>query len=307
MAIDPVPEARPARRSLLRRLVVAMIRIGLLIYVGVALIFLTIQSRMIFPGSLSQGRPDAVAQAPAGAELVTLTSAGGERIVAMFGPALEPDGSPRADASTRPTLLFFYGNGNCLADQAELFGRFRRLGLNVMIPDYLGYGMSGGQPSEVGCRETAEAALMHLASRADVDRGRIVAAGWSLGGAVAIDLASRQPVAGLAVFSTFTRMVDMAKIVVPFLPGALLIRHHFESLTKIGAVDCPILIGHGGLDRMIPLAMADRLAEAAQAAGLGPVARVTVAEADHNDFFDLGGKTVLSALGHFAEDLPRRP
>jgi fermentation-respiration switch protein FrsA (DUF1100 family) len=307
MTIDPVPEAPPAPRSLVRRLVVAMIRVGLLVYIGVALIFLTLQARMIFPGSVSQGKPDTVARAPAGAELVTLTASGGDRVVALFGPALGPDGSPRADAARRPTLLFFYGNGNCLADQAELFGRFRRLGLNVMIPDYLGYGMSGGQPSEVGCRETAEAALAHLASRADVDRSRIVAAGWSLGGAVAVDLASRQPVAGLAVFSTFTRMVDMAKLVVPFLPASLLLRHRFESLAKISAVECPVLIGHGRLDRMIPYVMADRLADAAEAAGLGPVARVTVAEADHNDFFDLGGRMVLSALGRFAEDLPRRP
>ena len=69
----------------------------------------------------------------------------------------------------------------CLNDTAELeFDRFRRLGLNVLIPEYVGYGMSGGKPSEAGCRDTADAAYEHLRKRKDVDpdedhRGRLVA------------------------------------------------------------------------------------------------------------------------------------
>ena len=149
---------------------------------------------------------------------MTLTTSRGDRVVAIFGKALHSDGSPRPDASSCSTLLYFYGNGMCLRDSLERFEEFRRLGANVMIPDYVGYGMSGGEAGELGCRETAEAAFAHLQSRPDVDRGRVVVVGWSLGGAVAIDLASRHPVAGLATFCTFTRMADMARRLVPFLP-----------------------------------------------------------------------------------------
>ena len=63
------------------------------------------------------------------------------------------------------------------------FDRFRRLGLNVLIPDYLGYGMSAGKASEIGCRETAETAYQALVSRG-FPPSRIIAGGWSLGGAV---------------------------------------------------------------------------------------------------------------------------
>ena len=160
-------------------------------------------------------------------------------MVALFGPALTPDGEPHPDAARRPTLLYFYGNGMCLSDTTEQFDRFRRLGANVLIPEYVGYGMSGGQPSEAGCQATADAAYDHLQRRGDVDPRPIVAVGWSLGGAVAIDLASRRPVAGLVAFSTFTSMVEMARTEFPVPPHSLLLRHRFDSLTKIGQRHLP--------------------------------------------------------------------
>jgi pimeloyl-ACP methyl ester carboxylesterase len=293
----------PGSRPRLRRWVVTLIRVPLLVYAGVVIIFFSLQARLIFPGSQTQGTPEAVVRPPPGAELVALTTARGDRVVALFGKALTPDGSPRLDASACPTLLYFYGNAMCLRDASDEFTRFRRLGANVLIPEYVGYGMSGGQPGESGCRETAEAALAHLGSRRDVDRGRVVVAGWSLGGAVALDLAAGHPVAGVATFCTFTRMSDMSRRLFPFLPGSLLLRHRFENDSKIAQVGCPVLIGHGRGDQVIPFEMADRLAAAAK----GPVTRVTIEEADHNDFFESGGERVATPLRRFIEQLPRRP
>jgi uncharacterized protein len=243
----------PRTRSRLRRWIVRLIRIPILIYAGVVAVFFTIQTRLIFVGSETQGRPEAIVQAPPGAELVALTTAKGDRVFALFGKALDANGSPRPDASACPTLLYFYGNAMSLSDSPEEFRRFRRLGINVLIPEYVGYGMSGGHPGESGCRETAETALAYLESRPDLDRGRIVVAGWSLGGAVALDLASRHPVAGLATFCTFTRMADVSRLLFPFLPASLLLRHRFENDSKIARIGCPVLIGHGRRDGIIPL------------------------------------------------------
>jgi uncharacterized protein len=312
MATDPASEGHaegstapvvvePKRRR--RRWIVTLLRTPLLVYAGVVAIFFAFQARIIFPGSETRGKPESVVRPRPGSELVTLTTSRGDRVVALFGKALNADGSPRPDASTCPTILYFYGNAMCLADSLEDLGRLRRLGANVLIPDYVGYGMSGGEAGETGCRETAEAAFAHLQTRPDVDRGRIVVAGWSLGGAVAIDLASRNQVAGLATFCTFTRMADLARRVVPFLPVSLMLRHRFENVGKIAEVDCPVLIGHGRRDQIIPFAMADRLAGAAR----GPVTRVTIDEADHNDFFLAGGERIMTPLREFIGRLPRRP
>jgi fermentation-respiration switch protein FrsA (DUF1100 family) len=262
-----------------------------------------LQTRLIFPGAATQGDPAAVVHPPPGAELVRLTTARGERIVALFGPALRPDGTPRADADNCPTLLFFYGNGMCLRAAEDLFGDLRRLGANVLVPEYVGYGMSEGAAGERGCYETADASYDYLQKRSDIDPSRVVAAGWSLGGAVAVDLAARREVAGLAVFSTFTSLTDLGREVFPFLPVSLLLRHRFESLGKIGRVKCPVLIGHGRLDSIVPHAMSERLAAAVRSR----VERYTVEGADHNDFFVIESERTAGQLRRFLDGMGRGP
>ena len=153
----------------------------------------------------------------------------GEKVAALFGPALTVDGKPHPEASTRPALIYFYGNAMCLAYAEPDFDRFRRLGLNVIIPDYVGYGMSEGRPSEKGCQATADAVYDDLIATHGFKPERIISAGWSLGGAVAIDLASRRKVAGLIAFSTFTSGADMARRILPFAPVSLLLRHRFDK------------------------------------------------------------------------------
>jgi fermentation-respiration switch protein FrsA (DUF1100 family) len=272
-----------------------VVRLAVVAYLAVMGFLYLAQTWLIFPGRSTQGKAYAQVEPRKGLELIRMKTALGDDVVALFGAALSPDGSPAPDASACPTVLFFYGNGDCLAANVDLLGELRRRGANVMIPEYAGYGMSGGSPSEAGCYATADAAYDHLASRPDVDPTRIYAAGWSLGSGVAVDLASRRPVAGLVIFSSFTSMVDMGRLLYPWVPVSLLLEHRFESEAKIAKVTCPMLIGHGRQDRAIPFAMSDRLAAAARS----PVTRIAVDRADHNDLFYVGGRALYDAIGRF--------
>ena len=268
------------------------------IYLGLLTLLYSFQTRVIFPGSSTQGQPFALVQPRRDTELVTLKTARDERVVALFGRALTSDGRPDPGALSHPTMIFFYGNAMCLSYAQQDFDRFRRLGLNVLIPDYVGYGMSGGSPSEKGCQATADAAYDYLVSTRKLDSKTIISAGWSLGGAVAIDLASRRQVGGLIAFSTFTSGVEMARRMLPFVPVSLLLRHRFESVQKIAKVHCPVLIGHGGRDPVIPFAMGKKLAAAAS----GPVSTLWIDQAEHNDFFEVGGRRIDEAITRFAKE-----
>ncbi len=269
-------------------------------YAGLLIVFASFQTRIIFPGQDTQGREYAVVRPRPGTDLVHLQTRGGERVVALYGPASDPEGKALPDADSRPTLIYFYGNAMCLNDSAGHFERFRRLGLNVIVPDYLGYGMSGGSASERGCQATADSIYEYLISTRGVEPSRIVVAGWSLGGAVAIDLASRKPVAGLIAFSAFTSGVDMGRRILPVFPVGLLLRHRFESLRKIRQIECPILIGHGRRDGIVPFSMGERLSAAAK----GPVTTLWLDEAEHNDFFEVGGRRLDEAVAKFIRELP---
>lgn len=275
-----------------------LVRIPLFVFLGLLIVLTALQRRLIFPGMETQGTPRAELVAPEGATLLQLKTSDGQRVAALFGTALTADGAADPEASKRPTILFFYGNAMCLADSLPRFENFRRLGANVLIPDYLGYGLSEGAASEAGCYQTADAALDHLLSRTDVDPTKIVASGWSLGAAVAVDLASRRPLAGLAIFSPFSSMSRMVNRICPFVPTALLLRHRFDSIDKIGRVRCPVLIGHGRCDQLIPYEMSVALANE-----LKSPLRIDVDDADHNDYFDTGGESVDIALRQFLDQL----
>ena len=283
----PTPSAKPPGT---RRLASRILLIAGLVFVGFFASLYALQESMIFPGAATQGRPEAVVRAGPDEDLLRLPTPGGE-VVALYGPAQSPAGGSLPDAADRPAIVFFYGNAMCLAYAIPELDRFRRLGVNVIIPDYLGYGMSGGKPSEVGCRQAAEACYTFLKSR-NFPADRIFVGGWSLGGAVAIDLASREEVAGLFAFSTFSSTRDMARAVLPVVPPAVLFRHKFESLEKIAKLKCPILLGHGRRDRIVPFAMYGRLSAVCPR----PPATLVLEQADHNDFLEIGGPALDRAV-----------
>lgn len=276
------------------------LRVLLLAYIGILIFLYVFQRKLIFPGAGTHGDSASKVTAPPDCELLSLKTAGNINVKALFGPAFGPDGKIESTPKTRPTILFCYGNAMCLHTAMQQFNAFRHMGANVIIPEYTGYGLSDGEASESGCYAAADAAYDHLLTRSDVDPSKIIIAGWSLGGAVAIDLASRKPAAGLASFSSFTSMAGMGHNLYPFLPTfaiSAILNHRFESISKIQNVPCPVLIGHGTADPMIPYRMSDQLA----AAATSPVTRLTVDGAGHEDFFSHDGAKVSAAFGEFIE------
>jgi pimeloyl-ACP methyl ester carboxylesterase len=287
------------RHSRTSRLLVRAARIVVLIYIGLCLMFAWLQTKMIFPGAATQGQRHAVVRpSPTlGEEIVRLRATDGTEIVGLFGPALSQDGQVLSldQRKAAPTILYFYGNGMCLADCIGEFRRFRKLGANVLICDFAGYGMSAGVAGEAGVYATANAAYEHLLTRDDIDRGRIVVAGWSLGAAAAIEIASTKPVAGLITLSAFSTLHDMARRTVPFMPTSLLLRHHFDNRSKIAKVTCPILMFHGRRDSLIPFYMLNVLKSAATS----PLKAIPIDEANHNDIYEVGGDVIYPQIAEF--------
>jgi pimeloyl-ACP methyl ester carboxylesterase len=181
-----------------------------------------------------------------------------------------------------------------------LVREFRGAGFNVLMPDYPGYGMSGGSPSEKGFYGAADAAYDYLTVRRGIGPGRVIAAGWSMGAGVATDLAARRPVAGLAVFSAFTSLPAVAHALAPWAPTSLIIRSRFDNLAKFPGIRCPIFIAHGTLDELVPAPMSATLRQAAGS----PVTLFWVKGAGHNEVFSIGGPQLLAAFGAWAAALP---
>ena len=192
---------------------------------------------------------------------------------------------------------------SCLATGLNQVDPLRRCGANVLIADYVGFGLSEGRPSEAGCYAAAGALYDYAMARKDIDHSKLVAAGWSLGAAVAIDLASRHSMAGLITFSAYTSKRDMARRQFPTI-SPMAIEHPFLSRDKIRTITCPTLIVHGRRDTLVPFTMS---AEMRDAAAGKPLIYLPIDDAGHNDLFFIGGKQIETALIAFLVQVNSQP
>lgn len=171
--------------------------------------------------------------------------------------------APQGWRPEQGALLYCHGNAGNLSHRGEGLRRWHDLlGLAVLIFDYPGYGRSPGRPSEAGCYAAADAAYDWLVEKQQVLAQRLLLYGGSLGGAVALDVASRRPHAALMLVSTFTSLRDMARRQFPWLP-LWLVSRRFDNLKKIACCHAPVFIAHGTADRVVPFDQGSRLFAAA--------------------------------------------
>jgi hypothetical protein len=121
--------------------------------------------------------------------------------------------------------------------------------------------------------------------------------GRSLGSAVAIELASREPHRALVLVSPFTSLPDVALSYFPLLPARQLMRNQFDSWARIGRCSRPVLFVHGTRDRLVPFTQGRRLFAAAN----GPKQFLAVEGAGHGNCV---GPSFFTALRNFLLGLP---
>ncbi|MCA1994442.1 MAG: alpha/beta hydrolase [Coleofasciculus sp. S288] len=203
-----------------------------------------------------------------------------------------PGVAPEADV-----WLYLHGNGSTLGDEVKRAFWFHQLGYSTLMIDYRGYGRSEGKfPTESSVYEDVEAAWTYLTQVQQIPPKRIFLYGYSLGGAVAIELAQRHPeIAGLAVEGTFTSMrsmVDHLYRQFGIFPVDLLLHQRFNSLHKVHSLSMPILFIHGTSDRLVPAYMSQTLFEAASE----PKKLLLVSEAGHQDVGERGKEQYFQAI-----------
>ena len=217
------------------------------------LLFFT-QRSLLFPAPMAAGAP----ARPDDAEQVWLATVAG-RTEAWFLPATS------AAAAPCPLLVFTHGNGELIDFWPEEFDEPRRWGAAVLLVEYPGYGRSPGRPSEATITQAALAAYDWARARPDVDPGRIVAYGRSVGGGAACQLAARRPVAALILESTFTSVRSFAR---RFGAPGFLVRDPFDNLAVVREYRGPMLLLHGSRDDIIVPGHSQALAAAARHAEL---------------------------------------
>lgn len=227
---------------------------GLVLVSGLLCIF---QRRLVYRPF--QGLTTTPAEIGVAYEDVRIPVASGESVHAWYVKAAN------AGRVERHVVLFCHGNAGNISHRLETLAFLLGLGADVLLFDYRGYGLSDSVPSEDNTFADAFGCWQWLISVKRYSPAQITVFGRSLGGAVAIDLASRTACGGLIVESAFTSAVDVGRRYYPLLPVAWFLRDRYESVSKMARVTCPVLVTHSPDDEIIPYKMGLRLYEAALA------------------------------------------
>jgi alpha-beta hydrolase superfamily lysophospholipase len=221
--------------------------IGAFVTVWLAMgMFARFQRHMIFPGP--EGVTPALLHQTAeqvGATELQLPTSDGEMLYGWHRSAVE--------TGPRRVVLYFHGNASSVLAQVELQNLLVSEGWDFVGIHYRGYPGSTGVSSEEGVHEDALSAWRFVTDELRTEPGRVAVHGRSLGGGVAVQLASKTDAGALVMESTFTSIVDVAKEQYWFRPLTRLIDHPFLTRKFATQVSCPVLVAHGTDDSLIDI------------------------------------------------------
>ena len=204
-----------------------------------------------------------------------------------------------------PTILFFHGNGEIVADYDDIGPMFNRLGINFMAVDYRGYGCSDGRPTVAAmmadCHQIFD--FTEMWKTANGFTGPRIVMGRSLGSASALELAAvcGERIDGLVIESGFAwagpllRLLGVDPDQIGFDES-----HGFANVDKIRTFNGPTVIIHAEFDQIIPFGDGKALFDAS---GANDKVLVKIPRANHNDIFMRGLDSYLEAIARLAEKL----
>lgn len=222
------------------------------IYLLVCAAIYGFQRRIIFLPSRAGDAPPA----DLGIREVLVNSSGGNTLHGWWMPV----------DSAQYTLVFFHGNAGCVSKSEERLRFFRALGYSTLIVDYRGYGKSSGRiEEEQNIYDDARATLAFARDSLHVPMDKLIVWGWSLGGAVTVEVCQDIRPAAVVLEGTFYSMDDIARNNYPVFPISLMLKYHFRSGEKISRLQSPLFFIHSKNDFTIPYEQGRKLYDAATA------------------------------------------
>ncbi len=214
---------------------------------------------------------------------------------------------PQTQPTTRVILFLHGATGNMAAQEKscnlDRVAKLYQLGFSVLMIDYRGYGNSQGRfPTEARVYQDASIAWNYLTQEKRFSPEEIFIYGYSLGGAIAVNLCLQQPkAAGLIAEGCFTSIKDMAKYrrQIQIFPLKLLITQKFDFINKVKSIKMPVLFIHGMKDRVVPVIMSQKLFAAAPK----PKKLLLIPNAGHNDLTQVESDRYLTTLQEFFAEI----
>lgn len=246
-----------------------------------------ILSHIFFPQQTRRTSP------PAGSQNIDIEVAAGVVLGCRFHGTIP----------TAPTLLYFHGNGETVADYDSIAPRFGSQGMNIFFATYRGYGWSGGSPGVSSMYRDADTVCTQAIAWLEQNgyTGPLFVMGRSLGSACAIDVALThgKQLKGLIIESGFADTLPLARALgIDLSSGQIEEEDCFNNGGKIARIKLPTYIMHGARDQLIPAAQAEGLQ---MMSGARNKQFVLVPGADHNTMIEIAGDLYFQGIKKFID------
>jgi len=231
---------------------------------------------------------------------ISVRTAGGLELNGWYALSRTSSDTPR------PLVVYFPGTSGHRGYRTAAIEMLARIGCDVLLTDYRGYGDNAGHPSERNQARDALDVWRFAIDKLHVPAEQIVLYGESIGGAGSIRLACELCRAGivpggLVLQATFPAMLDVISQFFPRWLAMLFLVDRYPSIRRIRHVTCPILAMHGDRDRLVPIEMGRRLFAAAPAVSAEGRRKqfLELPGVDHNEILEEAGEVVEATLARF--------
>jgi hypothetical protein len=156
-------------------------------------------------------------------------------------------------------VLYLKGNSRSIKGWGKFAIDFTRLGFDVLMVDYRGFGKSTGIRTEASIKRDLQYVYDEL--KKQVPEKYIILYGRSLGSGFATKLASTNNPRMLVLDAPYFSMRHIAKKYMLFMPMSFAMRFPIKTYKWIQYVKCPIKIIHGTNDKLIPFKTSIKLSK----------------------------------------------
>lgn len=151
--------------------------------------------------------------------------------------------------NTKGLIFYLHGNGGNLSKWGDIATLYNKLGYDIFIPDYRGYGKSGGE-IESEAQLYKDMQIVYNTIKTKYSEQNIVIIGYSIGTGTAAKLASINAPKLLILTAPYYSLTNVIDKKVPFMPHFLQ-KYKFQTHKCLEKVESPIYIFHGTNDKII--------------------------------------------------------
>jgi len=203
-----------------------------------------------------------------------------------------------------PNILYFHGNGEIVSDYDDVAPLYGRIGVNLFVADYRGYGFSGGTPTFTNMIGDAHEIFKTFVQilKKDNHTGKVFVMGRSLGSASALELAYNYQgqISGIIFESGFASIFELLKYLGFPIESLDLSKETGSSyFTKIRSISIPTLVIHGEYDHLVPVEEGKAIFDNVST---DKKQMLIIPNADHNTIMMMGMEEYFKAIEGFVSD-----